>query len=61
MSNGGGVFAVRAGLRNSEVGVIKVHTHYRKSSNYSAKNFNSNLQLVLLLEPKNTSKVTSDA
>ena len=34
---------------------------YHKSSNYSAKKFNSNLQLVLLLEPKNTSKVASGA
>ena len=35
--------------------------HYCKSSNYSAKKFNSNLQLALLLEPKNTSKVASGA
>ena len=34
---------------------------YRKSSNYSAKKFNSNLQLALVLEPKNTSKVASGA
>ena len=33
----------------------------RKSSNYSAKKFNSNLQLALLLEPKDTSKVASGA
>ena len=34
---------------------------YRKSSNYSVKKFNSNLQLAPLLEPKNTSKVASGA
>ena len=34
---------------------------YRKCSNYSAKNFNSNLQLVLLFEAKNTSKDASGA
>ena len=41
--------------------LVRMDGSYRKSSNYSAKKFNSNLQLALLLEPKNTSKVASGA